>query len=171
MRRKRGFTVLEMIITVAILAVTTGMITLSINNIFSSSARKCAQETDALLSQTRIDAMSRTGGATLHLYRVDNTVRADCTVGTETVRTETVGDARCTVTYTVAGVPQTLDAGGFVITFKRDTGAFDFTKNSWGADTDTGRKTCSAITVTAGGRTYTITLYPATGAHVLGGAA
>lgn len=80
--------------------------------------------------------------------------------------TEKIGDSRCSVTYTrSAAGSAALDSTGLIISFVRGTGAFDFTKNTGWADAET----CTQIVVSGGTRTYTITLYPATGGHTLGG--
>ena len=164
-RNNRGFSLVELIVVVAILGVCVGIITGSIATISSSQAKKCAVSIDAALSRCRVAAMSRAGQVTMKVS-VDGdgavTVRQTETNGgaaTETAA-DTVGSGRCAVSYQKMGeaTPTALDAAGISFSFDRDTGAFDFTGTP-----------ITSITVSGGGRTYVITLDALTGAHQLGG--
>ena len=164
-RNNRGFSLVELIVVVAILGACVGLITASISTVSSSQARKCAASLDAALSRCRVAAMSRAGTVSMTVsvdgdgvVTVKQLEKNGETV-TETA-SDAVGSSRCAVSYQVKGeaAATALDAAGFTLSFDRDTGAFDFTGTP-----------ITSITVSGGGRTYVITLDALTGAHQLGG--
>ena len=164
-RNNRGFSLVELIVVVAILGACVGLITASISTVSSSQARKCAASLDAALSRCRVAAMSRAGTVSLTLSADGDgvvTVKQSEKNG-ETV-TETasdqVGTSRCAVSYQVKDETdaKALDAAGITLSFDRDTGAFVFSGSA-----------ITSITVSGGGRSYVITLDALTGAHELGG--
>lgn len=167
-RNNRGFSLVELIVVVAILGVCVGIVAASISAISSSQARKCAASIDAALSRCRVSAMSRAGEVYLTL-----SVDGDGVVtvaqyekngdAVTEISSDAVGSSRCGVSYQVKGAADAaaLDASGLTLSFDRDTGAFDFTGNAKGVLT--------SITVSGGGRSYVITLDALTGAHRIGG--
>ena len=58
-RNDRGFTLVELIIVVAILGACLGIVGFSISTIFSAQARKTAKELDSAIAECRINALSR----------------------------------------------------------------------------------------------------------------
>lgn len=163
--KNKGFTLIELLVVIAIMGICVVLVSLSLSTIFSSEAKKCAYDIDALLSKTKLSAMSKEAGVYLWLYRAeDGDIVASYYEKNGLVSQDVVGGARCSISYTVGGHQQELNAAGIYISFHRDTGAFDFSRNGWEDDTS-----CSAITVAGGSRTYVLTLVPSTGAHTLGG--
>lgn len=169
MKDRKGFTLIELIIVVAILTALTTLLGFSLSLIFSTQAKRCSDSIDSILSQTKIDAMSREGGAFVCLYTEDGSVKADYYVSGALQSTETIGDRRCSVTFRRGTETAALGEKGsgtcLYISFLRDTGAFDFSKNTGWSSGDT----CTGITVSGGTKTYVIKLYPATGGHTLEG--
>lgn len=174
----KGFSLVEMVITIAILAACTALVTLSLSVIPSSAAKKCANELDELLSDIKLQAMTRDGGAYLRLYVNDKgeTVAETYIGGTDSANlsdSAVIGNRRCSVsvngsfaaddgTSSSATTPLSSLSAGLWLSFKRDTGALSFTQYPANAI-----QSVSALTVSGGTRTYTITLYAATGAHAV----
>lgn len=74
--KNSGFTLIELIVTVAILAiVSTGMI-LSLNIVFSANSRKSAKSCQAVLDRCRINAMARSGTDTFVAFYNDSNGKA-----------------------------------------------------------------------------------------------
>ncbi len=57
----RGYSLVELLVTIAILTIMTGAVGVSIALAFSRNAEKCAKEIDTSLEKSRMYAMSQTG--------------------------------------------------------------------------------------------------------------
>lgn len=166
-RNSKGFSLVELIVVAAIIGICIGLASLSVSVVFSSLAMKCSNSINAELSKCRINAMSRAADVYLRLYcDADGNVIADYCEGGAVVSSEEVGGSRVTVTFET-DTEHTLSYSGGVdlcLTFRRDSGAL-VTLKSDGSDAE---YQCTKITVSGGGRSYIITLVPATGAHTVG---
>ena len=158
MERNKGFTLVELIVVVAIMAISVAIVSMSISAVSSYRAKKCANEINALLSECKVNAMSRGDGESLTLWYKDGSVYGQLT-GKEA---EELGSG-VTLSYTkdsdAEDAEPTADIGEakLVIDFERDTGAF----KPLNGTTDY----CTSIIVAGGIR---IKLVPGTGHHEIG---
>jgi prepilin-type N-terminal cleavage/methylation domain-containing protein len=60
-RNNRGFTLVEILVVVAILGALIGIISMSVSSVFSERAKRCASEADAYISMCKVNCMSRAG--------------------------------------------------------------------------------------------------------------
>lgn len=168
----RGFTLVELIVVVAILGILSGVMSYSVNQIFSSQARKFADEYDALLTQCRVSTLSGAAAPTYVMLCQDSGGTYYGVLyegGTEVSRKKLGGDnLSCTFTYgsgtgTTAAIS---DSQSLCIGYNRSTGAF-LTLNSVGSGLNTGLSgNCTKVCVAD---KITITLVPSTGYHKIGG--
>lgn len=162
----RGFTLVELVIVVAILGVCTSLMFLSVGRASSAQAKSCAVELDSMLSKARTGAMSRAGEVYLEIYRTDTGIYCAYIedAGGEAAFEDTskIGSGRLAVTYT--GGDTETELGGpdspLRVAFRRSDGTLN-------CDSPYDRVT--AVTVAGGGADYAVVIYPATGAHALGG--
>lgn len=71
MRNNKGFTLIELILVVAILALFAGGVIQGISYITYADTKRCANRIDAAIDQVRLDAMSRAVKPCLYLYEYD----------------------------------------------------------------------------------------------------
>lgn len=168
-KTSRGFSLIEVIVITAIIAVCCGIIAASISSVSSSQARKCAEEMNALLSKCRICAMSRSADVYLKLYcdAKDNIIAEYIEDGV-IVSQEQLGNSRAHAAY-ITDTRHDLSVAGtqpLCLSFKRETGALKTLLPD--GITEAGQQ-CTAIIFSGGGRTYVIHLVPTTGMHTLEG--
>ena len=151
-----GYSLMELIAVLAVLAACGGLLTANLALIPRNEAKKCARSIDAALSACKIEAMTKTGGMSLRLY-ADEGGSTHITYlsgdgGTE-YTDETVANRLASVTVNGTALTQS----GVTWSFERDTGKI------------TAGREFTVLVISGGGRGWTITLYPLTGAHVLNG--
>lgn len=152
-RNNQGFTLVEVIVVVAIVGILSGIVSLSVNHIFANRARKFVSACDAMLTRCRVETLSGAGADTFVELRTDGAQYTVSFYRNGTVEDEeTLKSAGNACTYTASGAETTLTAGApLQLRFDRTTGALS--------------QPCTNITV--GG--FSIALTPATGYHRLGG--
>lgn len=126
----RGFSLVELIICIAIMTIVLGMLAANLNYIGVSQARSLANSIKTAVGQVRIQTMGKQE-AFLYIYRdsTDNMyyketwVRSDAKEFTRSKK-EKIGKNKPTVTFTDdTGTTSTLDADhGLLITFDRSNG-------------------------------------------------
>lgn len=180
MKQNKGFTLVELIIVIAIMAIVTGLVSMSMAFVLGLDARQCAQELDGYLKLTKTKALSK-NAEELRIYQdagnkqfyvdfvessytgtdVNNPIPT-----TRTVQTEMIGKSAVAMTYTLSdagGTIRQIGNGGDSISigFDRGTGAFKRVK----INNVESLYYCAKITITRGSREYVIEMVPETGKH------
>ncbi len=167
-KNNKGFTLVEMVVVISIIAILAGTIGYSISLIFSGEARKAANSYAAFMSEARVMAASGalvdTSGdptdVTLSFdgdeYQVSYIKRSpDGSI--MTTKTETLGDSGLAVAY-INGSETKIESGNSLsVQFDSDTGALTEPAN------------LSSVSFTGGGRTYTVTVHDSTGYFEIAG--
>ena len=175
MRSKRvknaGYTLVEIIVVVAIIAITLTLVFLSVNTVFALDVRQTAKDLAGELAKEKIACMTRTGNVYLRLYKTDAGILADrYENGVLTEQAVSIGKKVVAVTYysatNTAGI--VLDSTGVIISFNRNDGSFKTIGQAWMLYNPSSNPTYSGeyytkFVITSGGRTSTVTLYPQTG--------
>lgn len=167
-QNNRGFTLVELMVVIAVMAVLAGMATLSLSTVFSTAARQSANEASALISKCRIGCMSRAEAVYLEFY-IDDRGRAHGVYHEGTAEEdETLSSREVSVGYALETNSGDVEgAAHLFVSFDRATGRLcDF-----GTALDgTVRSTENAVlTFSAGGSAYTVTIDALTGTHTLKG--
>ena len=181
MKNNRGFTLIELMVVVAIVSILVGAMTYSINSVSSTRAKKFASDLNAMISQCRVDTMSgapsptylkisqkdnSTGDVYAALYE-DGTVKAEQKLGGSGISCSFITDSIAAQSYSISGNNSTA----LYLAFDRATGAFSKltdVKSSDSALNVASGNYCTSITIASGGGSYTITLVPKTGYHSVG---
>ena len=152
----RGYTLVEVIIVVAIIAIALTLTFLSVNTIFALDVQKTAKEIVSDLNKVKISAMTREGDVYMRLYKDEAGIMIQrfengAPVGTA----EKVGKADLTVTcFTGSETEGTvLDETGITFAFNRSDGSFKQTAGAF----------YTRLVVSSRSNTRTITLWPVTG--------
>jgi len=168
MKDHKGFSLIELIVTVAILAIAASLVVGSFNLIYVKNTQKCASAVDALLSKTKICAMSRAGDIYLKLYQTEDGIFADYCEGGTAVQTDKVGKANVAVSWN-DGTEHALEGNPLYLSFARGTGAFTTLAKSFamGGQTYAGADSayCAQIVFAGGGAARVIELAAPTGSH------
>jgi prepilin-type N-terminal cleavage/methylation domain-containing protein len=169
----RGLTLVEIVVVVAILAIASSIVWMSINTIFGLEAKKTAKELYGAIEKVKVQQMTKAGASYLHLYRLDGAVCLDIydsgeKRGGEFEDGNKIGTSRIRITYTLGGHTVTLDEEGIVLAFNRSDGSFMTAGAAWdlrspAATPDYPGSYYTAITISSGGFNRTITLFPNTG--------
>lgn len=149
----KGFTLVELIVVMAIIAIFTAIVGLSISTLNSAKAERCAASVNSLISKCRADSLGRTGSSYLTISLDDKgNIVCEHSDGAN-VSTDAFPASGVSVLFTTTSTYALTTANSLTLSFDRSTGA----QNS---------PSYTAITFTSG-RTYTITLVPSTGYHKL----
>jgi prepilin-type N-terminal cleavage/methylation domain-containing protein len=172
--KNKGFTLIEIIIVVAILAIAGSIVWMSINPLFGFEAKKTAKYLFGAMEKTKVLEMTKMPDSWLYLYRADDGVYLDiyeCGVKLENEYKDNnkIGSATITVTVTMkGGATETLDENGIVIAFNRSDGSFKTSGQAWDLQDPSYTPLYpgdyyARITISGGGTVRAITLYPNTG--------
>lgn len=166
-RNDRGFSLVELIVVIAIMVVLTGLITIGAGMLNGKKAKQCRDELESKLQSVRVQTMGkRTVTATLAKKDGSYVLTVISTVNESATPTETDytlgGGSACTIYYTCEDVEYSsggsglteIDETGITITFDRASGAMkELTSDVW----------LRHIYVVQGSRVYGIKFYPETG--------
>lgn len=192
-RKNKGFTLVEMVITVAIFAILLGVLTPSLNSIIGFRVQRAAESIGAALDKTKTESLNRLVGEmvlekqsdgyyiTYYLYRGEQS-------GMKADDPEKIAPAKTHISYKIndSGDFQELAEGQrLIFTFNRENGSFrplqtevletDSIKNDLknnkniqyrDSRTDT-YDFCTQIRVFGGYRTRVITLHKDTGSYTI----
>lgn len=162
-RNQKGFTLVELVVVIAIMGVmlTGGLLSFSL--VVGQNVKGCTADVQGYIAQTRVESLSRPEGTvTLTLTSNDSGVYACMSVEKKTVK---IGRPAIDVKYKVddaAGSTYTLDSTNkLVLSFDKSSGAFQKLPSTCpGAG-----NYCTEIILSQGGRTLKIKLVPQTGKY------
>ena len=163
----KGFSLMELIVVIAIMGVVMvgGVITMGL--LFSASGKEASAKLNSALIKTRTESMSK-ASASVEVYEntADSKYYVAYTISGNKQEPIMIGDSRVEISYKDSnGTTTNLVAGGqpLVISFERDTGAF----KPIGTATGNLPIYCREITVVSGHKTYTITCERLTGKTIV----
>jgi len=170
-----GFSLVELIIVVAILAIVVGGLTLSLSVVSNRKVLKCADEIAATIERARVMTLGKAQNdveCIISFDGSDNTYHAVIIQGGSEVSDREVGEAPIAVTvyfdndtvgYTLDNIkgdaPANDTSAGLHILFNRSSGAFVEGTNIAGTE----KKYCSKIVVSGGNREVEINTVGRTG--------
>lgn len=192
-KKNRGFTLVEMIITVSIFAILLGILVPSLNSIIGFRVQKATNSIAAALDKTKIEASNRLVGE-MKLekrsdgYYISYILDRGKVNGKENIKwnedEEKIAPAKTSIAYKVYGnneIKQMRDVGdSIIITYDRATGEFlplqTQSKSYWedidifgtlkrGESLFTKGEYCDQIIISGGSRKRTIQLYRETGKY------
>ena len=163
-RNNKGFSLVEMIVIVAILGILVGVFSTSIMPLLSQRAERAAKSTNDLLSKCKVYSMSRAGEIYVRLriepYKKVNNIIAEYYEGTTLIESEILATGRTILT--VNGTA--LNTNSLWISFSRSTGAIDVfgTQNS---STPPSGVSPLRIGFADGNKAFEVQIIPSTGKH------
>ena len=161
-----GFSLVELIIVVAIMAIVVGVIGLSVGTLTGRKTAKCADEIVSTLERARVLFVllqnSSTGEYRAQIYQ-GGTIVSDRSVGKEPITIQVYFDDDSTP-YNLSQLKGTLPyasaTDGLHLVFNRASGAFE---EKTCAAADVVKDYCKKIVISNGTRTITITTVGRTG--------
>lgn len=147
---KRGVSLIELVVVIAIMGVMIGFISVSLNSITGARGRNCANKMEDALVSARLSALSKAGDHEVFVYRDSSSevcVEYDGKI-------EKCGKRGVRVTYVVAGSSDEIELEGeakLKLTYKQNTGSF------------TGAPIIERINVYASNYVFKLKLYKTTG--------
>lgn len=171
-KRNKGFTLIEIVVVIAIIAVLSSVIIISLNPMQATAAKQAASHVEQSLLTAKQYAMTRSNSGTyLDMYEdADGRFLADWYVdGSQAGNTETLSGRKVSVSCTAGkDAPVELTAGThWYVTFDKGSGAcrmFGTTQpDASGTATTLSSTDQRIITIKAGGREYRIEVSGVTG--------
>ena len=162
MKSKKGFTLVELLVVVAIIGVLAGVVGLSISTIGASSAQKAASQLNSYISMVRTKCISRAGAPYARIYLDEGVVCCEYFEDGISVEREEITDKGLSIRWSY-GDEEDMELGnlaenGLKLSFARSTGALK-------EPTPDGEL---IFTISGGGKTYTVTVVAVTGNHQVG---
>ncbi|MDD6186794.1 MAG: type II secretion system protein [Oscillospiraceae bacterium] len=155
---KKGYTLIELIVVVALMGLAISVVGISLSYIQSTRVKDCAEKMNYAIETTRVNAMSRTGDNKVEFYKSSDGVYMIRTAGGITGSAEKIGGSSISVKYVISGAEQELGDSGtgndLVFEFDKASGAFK-------------GLTPQKIILSGSGKEMTISLYKRTGKTIL----
>lgn len=186
----KGFSLIELIVVIAIMSIMVGFLVVSLSTVFGTKARECAEKVSAKIDSVKTGSVSLYNETMILQYHDDSEdgyssdgFYTDCCVYTIDKNANSVAASEPEIrkvgapnvgikVYTSDGNSFDLDSStGITISFDRSTGAFKpaMTHDGTGIlDASNNPVYFEKITFSAGGRTYKIEMVPETGKHSVG---
>lgn len=181
MRNNRGFSLIEIILVIAILGLLSGVSVNAFNHVKFANTKKCAALIDKAMDEVRMDTLSKSEKPYLYVYNYNSVYYlkiskdAALTPGSGLDGSgRKIGNQELTISYetilsSISTATDDLNSGDFIrLSYKRGTGAFEGTDD-----------TCSGSCMTApcpfhpdkimisGNQSYTINIARLTGRHFM----
>lgn len=159
----QGFTLIELVVVIAIIAILTAAIIVSINPIQSTAAKRGATNMRDALLKGKQYAMTRGNDGTYMVIENGDDLTATFYVNNTKAETETVSARRVAVKYNdgTKGTDQSLNS--LYVTFDKGSGACRVFSPSSQSDTAAPSSNPRYMRITAGGVTYKVTASGLTG--------
>lgn len=152
MKSNKGFTLIELIVVIVIMGILSTILIISISASFSANAKKSAVEINSYIGRCRTDCMSKSGNTIFKLsLNGENKIIGTLYHDSSCIDSTVLGGSRVSCEIINKDGKSALTQDGVQISFNRSTG---------GEITE-----ITDITLTGGGRTYTIKIVPSTGNH------
>lgn len=189
--KNRGFTLIELIVVIAVMTILLGIAIPSLNSILGFRVNRAANSIASALDKTRTEAMNRLVGEMKLEKRVDGYYisyyldrgKAGRKSDVQQDQPEKIAPARTQISYSVNGGNESVlqEGQSIIITYDRATGAFlPLQDNTWsqndilstltaGNDIPLKREGnyCTQITVRSGSRYKTLQLIQETGKYTM----
>ena len=184
-KNNTGFSLVELMVVIAIMAILMGFASYSFGLIFSSSAKECAQKLSSQLYETRTGSMCRYGEELTIKYhknsgsgdeytdgyyinRVTNTIQNGATIADmkkqlSNAEIRKIASSRVKITAYLEGdsTPITIDNATYITISYQHSGAFDYGIINRASTSNYFEK----IVIESGNKVYTIKMVPETGKH------
>lgn len=175
--RDKGYSLIELIVVIAIMAVVVGLVGMSVTLITGRKVKKCGEEITSTLERAKVLALGKTQGQVEFVLREasNGDIYAEIYQGstTEPVNSRLVAESgvlNIRATFSDSSVANlgsisgngsyAQDSSGLHLVFNRSTGAFEKNTSKVG---DVEKEYCTDITISNSRRTVKITLVGATG--------
>lgn len=151
-RNQKGFSLVELIVVIAIMAVLSTVGVLSFAVVSGRYVSSCAEELISYIGDTRMEALSR-ASAELEIFVKNDGVYVHPSVEARDIK---IGKAGIEVSYTAGGANVTLsETERLVLSFDRSSGAF--------TPLNGGANYCDEIRIVSGRHSARIVVVPQTG--------
>ncbi|WP_162300675.1 pilus assembly FimT family protein [Anaerosacchariphilus polymeriproducens] len=164
MKDNRGYSLIELVVTLAIIVIVGSGAYIGIGLLSGADAKKCASKLDSGLKLTKTVCLSKENGQ----LEFSRDASGDYYMEISGYAKEKIGKSSLTILYTTgsgaSATESTMTNGTSIkFSFKRGSGIF----NSIGTDALGQPVFCSKISITQNSTTKTIVLIPETGKHYI----
>lgn len=160
MKNNRGFTMIELMVVIAIVGILAMVITTSTNSYYLAQAKEFANEYNALLSRCKVDTLSGANAPTyLTLSKKDDGFYGELYEGGELVASKKLGGNNLSCNVTIGGSVSAVSGGNtLALAFDRSSGAV--------LDKNGVQSKCTLVSIiTNDGGGYAVEITPTTGYH------